>query len=219
MTESVTQLLADLGAERATSWDPAVLAAGAAARAHAIEFAASHPVARPGDVVAPFELTEVDDGALTLADLTADGPVVLLFFRFAGCGVCNLTLPHYGRALAPELAALGVPLVAISPQPVAELVEIKRAHDLPFRVASDADNALARSLGLTFTAGGRRWARPAARRSRSCRTRRSSSSTPRAPSAGSASPPTGWPGPSPPTSSPPSATSSPPTPPRRDSPA
>jgi len=150
VTESVTQLLADLGAERATSWDPAVLAAGAAARAHAIEFAATRPVARPGDVVAPFELTEVDDGALTLGDLTADGPAVLLFFRFAGCGVCNLTLPHYGRALAPELATLGVPLVAISPQPVDELVEIKRAHDLPFRVASDADNALARSLGLTF---------------------------------------------------------------------
>ena len=40
--------------------------------------------------------------------------------------------------------------VAISPQPVDELVEIKRAHDLPFRVAHDADNALARSLGLTF---------------------------------------------------------------------
>jgi peroxiredoxin len=151
VSESVTQLLADLGAERATSWDPAVLAAGAAARAHAIEFAATHPVARPGDVVAPFELTEVDDGPLTLGDLTADGPAVLLFFRFAGCGVCNLTLPHYGRALAPELAALGVALVGVSPQPVAELVEIKRAHHLPFRVASDADNALARSLGLTFT--------------------------------------------------------------------
>jgi peroxiredoxin len=150
-SETVTGLLADLGAERATTWDPAVLEAGAAARAHAIESAATHPAARPGDAVAPFELTEVDDGALTLADVTADGPVVLLFFRFAGCGVCNLTLPHYGRVLAPELAALGVPLVAISPQPVDELVEIKRAHDLPFRVAYDADNALARSLGLTFT--------------------------------------------------------------------
>jgi peroxiredoxin len=150
MSESVTDLLHDLGAERATSWDPAVLEAGAAARAHAIEFASTHATAQPGDAVAPFALTEVDDGALTLADLTAAGPAVLLFFRFAGCGVCNMTLPHYGRVLAPELAALGVALVAISPQPVDELVEIKRVHDLPFRVAYDADNALARSLGLTF---------------------------------------------------------------------
>ena len=150
MTESVTTLLGDLAAERAVSWDPAVLAAGAAARAQAAEWAAAHPAAQPGAAVAPFELTEVDDGPLRLGDVTADGPAVLLFFRFAGCGVCNLTLPHYGRALAPELADLGVPLVAISPQPVDELVEIKRAHDLPFRVAHDADNALARSLGLTF---------------------------------------------------------------------
>lgn len=149
-SESVTALLADLGAERAQTWDPVVLEAGAAARAHAVEFAAANPTAQPGDVVAPFELTEVVDGALTLADLTADGPAVLLFFRFAGCGVCNLTLPHYGRALAPELASLGVPLVAISPQPVDELVEIKRAHDLPFHVAYDGANALARQLGLTF---------------------------------------------------------------------
>ena len=151
MSESVTDLLRDLGAERATSWDPAVLEAGAAARAHAVESAAAHPTVQPGDAVGPFELTEVDEGPLTLDDLTSGGPVVLLFFRFAGCGVCNMTLPHYGRVLAPDLADVGVPLVAISPQPVEELVEIKRAHGLPFRVAQDADNALARRLGLTFT--------------------------------------------------------------------
>ena len=41
---------------------------------------------------------------------------MLVFFRSAGCPACNIALPYYRDELAPGLAALGVRLIAVSPQ-------------------------------------------------------------------------------------------------------
>ena len=77
---------------------------------------------------------------------------MLVFFRFAGCPACNIALPYYERALQPTLKALGVPLVAVSPQVPERLGEIRTRHDLSFKVASDTDNALGRRFGVLYTA-------------------------------------------------------------------
>jgi peroxiredoxin len=53
--------------------------------------------------------------------------------------------------LFPKLKALGVPLVAVSPQVPQRLIEIKQRHDLQFHVATDTDNALARQLGILYS--------------------------------------------------------------------
>jgi hypothetical protein len=58
---------------------------------------------------------------------------VLVFFRFAGCPACNIALPYYERALQPTLKALGVPLVAVSPQIPERLGEIRIRHGLSSR--------------------------------------------------------------------------------------
>ncbi|MEJ0047917.1 MAG: peroxiredoxin-like family protein [Rhodospirillales bacterium] len=87
-----------------------------------------------------------------LDDLLRDGPVVLLFFRFAGCPACNIALPYYQRQLYPELRELGATLIALSPQLPGRLVEIRDKHGLEFIVASDKDNELARSLGILYSA-------------------------------------------------------------------
>lgn len=150
--ESLAKLLADLHAERVRSWDPAALKINVDQRATLVETADPAAWIKVGDVVEPFVLQDVEGGELTLKGLTAKGPAVLVFFRFAGCPACNIALPYYERALQPTLKALGVPLVAVSPQIPERLAEIRTRHDLSFKVASDTDNGLGRRFGILYTA-------------------------------------------------------------------
>ena len=148
--ESVQDLLAQLHAERVATWAPADLQVNIDQRRKLVETADPARFVQVGSVVEPFSLREVDGGEVTLDGVLADGPAVLIFFRFAGCPACNIALPYYERRLQPELKRLGARLVAVSPQVPELLVEIKRRHGLTFDVASDAGNALGRRFGITF---------------------------------------------------------------------
>jgi len=149
--ESLHQIFRDLHAERVKTMDPAVLKINIDQRRSLVDTADRSRFVKPGDVVAPFALPEVDGRVLKLEELVKHGPAVLIFFRFEGCPACNLALPYYHRNLYPGLVQQGATLVAISPQVPEKLVAIKRRHDLPFAVASDLGNELARSFGILYT--------------------------------------------------------------------
>jgi peroxiredoxin len=151
MSESLHQLLANLHAERVASWAPEALKVNIDQRQTLVDAARHARFVQRGDPVPDFQLREVDGGTLTQQTLTAQGPAVLIFFRFAGCPACNLALPYYQRQLFPRLQALGVPLVAVSPQVPERLIEIKQRHTLGFQVATDTDNVLARQLGILYS--------------------------------------------------------------------
>jgi peroxiredoxin len=148
--ESLNAKYEALQAERARTMAPADLAVNIRQREHLVANADSGKFPKAGDTVPEFTVAEVDAGQLTMHALLARGPLVLLFFRFATCPACNIALPHYAQTLAPELAARGATLLALSPQVPELLREIKNRHNLPFLVATDADNSLARHFGLTF---------------------------------------------------------------------
>jgi len=149
--ESVNQLLADLHAHRVATMNPADLAVNVNQRQYLVDNANYIGFLQAGDIVEDFTLPEVDGGTFTLSESLRNGPLVLVFFRFAGCPACNLTLPNYQRELYPSLAALGASLVAVSPQVPERLREIKDRHLLSFAVASDTGNALAHRFGIAFT--------------------------------------------------------------------
>src|ERR1700728_500066 len=149
-SDSVQKNLDALQAWRDTEWTPEHLAEHHAYRQKLQEEADWSRMVQVGDVVAPFVLDEVDGGSVALADLLCTGAAVLIFFRFENCPACNAAVPAYRDALAPELALLGVRLLAISPQIPERLVAIKRRLDLPFPVASDPHASLIRSLGIAF---------------------------------------------------------------------
>lgn len=150
LTKSLKDRFAALQAERARSWTPAQLEANVAVRRQLVDRFDPDDVAQPGDILPPLSFTEVGGDTLTLDALTADGPALLLLFRFATCAADNIALPHYAEALAPALADRNIPLVALSPQTPDRLREIKQRHDLPFPVATDADNGLARLINVAF---------------------------------------------------------------------
>jgi peroxiredoxin len=149
MVKSLRERLSNLHAERVATWDPAVLQINIDQRRRLVEEAEPAQWIKVGDRVPSFRHREVDGGEVTLDDLTAKGPAVLIFFRFAGCPACNIALPYYAEALWPGLESLGASLTAVSPQIPERLVEIKRRHGFPFQVASDA-NALAGALGILY---------------------------------------------------------------------
>jgi peroxiredoxin len=150
-TPTVTGLLAELHAYRVQTMAPAALAANIDQRRLLEETADREAFVKAGDVVEPFTLPEVLGGTVDLDQLLAAGPVVLLFFRFAGCPACNISLRHYQQELYPALAELGATLVAVSPQVPGKLAAIKNRYGFLFPVASDTGSELGRRFGITFT--------------------------------------------------------------------
>lgn len=152
MSESLTAKFDALHAERQRSWDPEKLQRNIDQRQALVEAFDVSRVVKAGDKVEPFTLELSTGSTATLAQLTADGPVALVFFRFAGCPACNIALPHYDQSLRPGLEAAGIQLVAVSPHlPEKGLDDIRVRHGLRYQVASDRGNALGRRFGLTFT--------------------------------------------------------------------
>jgi len=152
MPESLNKLLSELHAERVRTWDPAKLQINVDQRRELVEAFDPANVIQAGDTLPDFTLLNVEGGEITRESLLANGPAVLIFFRFAGCPACNIALPYYQRNLWPELKAAGIGLVAVSPQVPERLIEIKHRHGFDFAVASDPGNTLARALGITYQA-------------------------------------------------------------------
>lgn len=143
-------LFAELQAERERSWAPEQLQANAAQRAELVaRYDPRHHV-QIGERVGPFTLITPQGETLTRETLLAEGPIALVFFRFAGCPACNIALPYYDRTLRPGLEARGVRLFAVSPQIPEWVGEIRDRHGLGFPVVSDPDNQLGKALGITF---------------------------------------------------------------------
>jgi peroxiredoxin len=102
-----------------------------------------------GDRAPDFCLQDAGGGEVCLAELLADGPVVLVFYRGAWCPYCNLQLAAFQAAL-DELTAAGARLVAISPQTPDASLTLAEREGLQFPVLSDVGNRVARDYGLVF---------------------------------------------------------------------
>ena len=151
MSESLNRQLAELHAERVATWAPESLKVNIDQRQHLVDTADHSRFVKAGDHIEGFELLKVEGGTLSRDELLANGPAVLIFFRFAGCPAWNIALPYYERRLFPGLQLLGVPLVAVSPQVPEKLIDIKQRHNLELQVASDKDNTLGRRLGILYS--------------------------------------------------------------------
>lgn len=150
MARSLREQYDDLHRERIRTLPPEDLEANVRQRRELVESLDPAAIPATGTRLDDFTFADVTGGDFSLADVVADGPAVLVVFRFAGCPACNIALPHYQRHLWPRLEELGIPLVAISPQVPEPLGEIRKRHDLSFTVASDPDNRFSRYLGITY---------------------------------------------------------------------
>ena len=104
----------------------------------------------PGGRVPDLPLIEVDLGPIHLRRLLHTGPLVLIFFRYAGSAPCEDALVAYERTLAPACADLGAHLVAVSPQRAERLTPVKHHNDLSYLVAADPRHALIDAFGIGY---------------------------------------------------------------------
>ena len=103
-----------------------------------------------GDTLASFTLRNAVGEPVSLHDLLATGPAVLVFYRGGWCPYCNLALRTYQRELLPQLEARGATLAAISPQTPDQSLSTAEKAALTFEVLSDPGSRLARRIGIAF---------------------------------------------------------------------
>lgn len=73
-----------------------------------------------------------------------DGQWILLqFYRFASCPICNLHIREYMKRYA-ELQALGINVIAFFHSPQTSLEKYMEGVDMPFEIVADPDKALYR---------------------------------------------------------------------------
>jgi peroxiredoxin len=102
-----------------------------------------------GAAAPDFALPDARGGQVSLADLLADGPLVLVFYRGAWCPYCNLQLSVFQGALA-DIREAGATLVAVSPQTPDQSLTLAEQHALEYAVLSDLGNVVAEQYGLVY---------------------------------------------------------------------
>jgi peroxiredoxin len=102
-----------------------------------------------GDRAPDFTLPGATGDSVTLSDLTADGPVVLVWYRGGWCPYCNLQLRAMQDVLE-QIHAAGARLVAISPEIPDSSLSTRERDSLQFHVLSDFGNEVAREYGIVY---------------------------------------------------------------------
>jgi peroxiredoxin len=115
-----------------------LIASGAAGRAM-----------KAGDLAPRFVLNDPDGKPVSAADLLAEGPLVVSFYRGVWCPYCNMELQALQEAL-PAFRELGARLVAISPQNGVNSRKSVRTNGLDFPILSDPGNETAAAFGLRY---------------------------------------------------------------------
>ena len=118
-----------------TSAIPEVIGSRIDAGVREIEASRAVPGLAVGDHAPNFTLPDALGRPVSLADLLAQGPVVVTFYRGEWCPYCNLQL-HALQAVLPTIRELGASLVAISPQASDHGLSLIEKHELAFPVLS-----------------------------------------------------------------------------------
>jgi peroxiredoxin len=85
----------------------------------------------------------------SVKDWLKTGPLIVTFYRGGWCPYCVKQLKEINSGLT-KLQSKKATLIAISPEKPIEVKKTKKKNNLKFPVISDANNKLARSLGLVF---------------------------------------------------------------------
>jgi len=107
---------------------------------------------KPGDKAPPFEAVTMDDQSIDLAGFH-DQKLLLAFFRYASCPLCNLRISELIRH-QPELQLRGLHILAIFQSPSERLQKYAGRQRPPFPMIADPDHHLYRLYGVESSWGG-----------------------------------------------------------------
>jgi peroxiredoxin len=102
-----------------------------------------------GDTVKMFELPDASGRPVKLADLLAQGPIVLTWYRGGWCPYCNIGLRGLLQA-EPKIREEGATLVAVTPELPDMAADTVKKNDLTFVVLTDKGNSVARQYKIVY---------------------------------------------------------------------
>ncbi|KAE8446610.1 hypothetical protein EG329_011803 [Mollisiaceae sp. DMI_Dod_QoI] len=102
-----------------------------------------------GDKLPSFRLSDALGKEVDSADLLANGPILITFYRGNWCPYCNIALRALQKHL-DDFKAKGVTLVAITCELPDTALSTTEKNELKFTVLSDVGNHFAKQLGITF---------------------------------------------------------------------
>ena len=111
--------------------------------------AISRTMLKVGDRAPDIKLANVKGEIVEVSALLKSGPVIVTFYRGGWCPYCNLELKAFQEML-PEIAAMGVSLVAISPERPDATLSTAEKNTLAFEVLSDVGQEVGRAFGLVY---------------------------------------------------------------------
>ncbi len=99
-----------------------------------------------GDRAPDFELADDQGRIVRLSDLLQDGPLVLYFYPADFTPVCTREACMF-RDIHSELAARGIRVVGVNPQPPDIHEKFRRSYLLPFVLLSDPERRAIQAYG------------------------------------------------------------------------
>ncbi|MHC5068206.1 MAG: peroxiredoxin-like family protein [Planctomycetota bacterium] len=147
---TLAQILDDFKATMPSKLPPAVLAVLEQGVADLVATDIGDQALAVGDTMPAFALPDASGTMRSSADLLAQGPLVVSFYRGGWCPYCNLELRAL-QALQDDFAQHHATLVAISPQNPDDSLSTQDKNALTFPVLSDHRLAFTRAMGLSFT--------------------------------------------------------------------
>lgn len=118
----------------------------------AAEFAASAQQITPlllGSPVPDASLHRIDGSSVSLSQLIAAKPAILVFYRGGWCPYCNLQLSGL-RLIENDLAKEGYQLIAISPDRPEELRKTLDRDALSYTLVSDSSAQAMKAFGIAY---------------------------------------------------------------------
>lgn len=107
------------------------------------------PGLKVGDRAPDFNLKNAFGKSISLSSFTKKGPVILVFYRGAWCGICNIQL-HSLNASLPTFKKYGAQLLAVTPQKPDRSQEQIKKDGYPFEIVSDLDYSVLKKYNLYF---------------------------------------------------------------------
>ncbi len=104
-----------------------------------------------GETIPEAELISPDGVSHKILTIIGEKPTVMLIYRGGWCPFCNAHLSEI-QGVQSEVARLGYQIVAISPDSPDNLQNTGNKDKLDYRLYSDGNGALIKSLGLAFKA-------------------------------------------------------------------
>jgi peroxiredoxin Q/BCP len=100
----------------------------------------------PGVPAPPMETQDFLGAPVSLSGLLGQ-PVMLSFYRYASCPVCNLRVQHLISEHA-QLQSMGLAMVGVFQSPVESIREHVGRQDVPFPIVADPEMEFYRSYGV-----------------------------------------------------------------------